>query len=171
MTSTIDTVRAVLSSTPARWERLVATLPAALLERAPAPGEWSALACLRHLERAERELFPARVYACLTGTDFTDFDPNAAPDAAPAAAMGAALAAAFAAARTGSLDLLAGLSVSDLGRNARHPRLGAVTLSQLLHTWAGHDLMHTVQAERALLQPFIGGCGPWRSFFRDHEVG
>jgi hypothetical protein len=43
-----------------------------------------------------------------------------------------------------------------------------VSLSELLHEWAGHDLMHTVQAERALMQPFIQGCGPWQPYFRDH---
>jgi hypothetical protein len=34
---------------------------------------------------------------------------------------------------------------------------------------AGHDLMHTVQAERALMQPFIAGCGPWQPYCADHE--
>jgi hypothetical protein len=32
-------------------------------------------------------------------------------------------------------------------------------------------LNHTIQAERALMQPFMLGCGPWRPFFRDHESG
>jgi hypothetical protein len=30
--------------------------------------------------------------------------------------------------------------------------------------------MHTVQAERALMQPFIQACGPWQSYFIDHQV-
>jgi hypothetical protein len=40
----------------------------------------------------------------------------------------------------------------------------------MLQTWAAHDLNHTVQAERALMQPFMRGCGPWRHFFRAHEA-
>jgi hypothetical protein len=52
----------------------------------------------------------------------------------------------------------------------QHPALGTVTLAQMLHTWAAHDLNHTIQAERALMQPFMLGCGPWRSFFKDHEI-
>ena len=40
----------------------------------------------------------------------------------------------------------------------------------LPNEWAAHDLMHTVQAERALLQPLIGGSGPWRLYFKDHDV-
>ena len=73
-------------------------------------------------------------------------------------------------ARQDSLALLERLSAADLHRTARHPAFGTVTLAELVATWAAHDLNHTVQAERALLQPFLDGCGPWRSFFGDHEV-
>ncbi|MBA2285220.1 MAG: hypothetical protein H0W02_07045 [Ktedonobacteraceae bacterium] len=45
-----------------------------------------------------------------------------------------------------------------------------MTLGELLHEWAAHDLMHTVQAERALMQPFILACGPWRSYLSDHDA-
>jgi hypothetical protein len=31
--------------------------------------------------------------------------------------------------------------------------------------------MHTVKAERALMQPFIAASGKSRGFFSDHEVG
>ena len=60
---------------------------------------------------------------------------------------------------------------SDLNKGSRHKELGPVTMSELLHEWAGHDLMHTVQAERALMQPFIRGCGPWQVYFQDHTAG
>jgi hypothetical protein len=29
--------------------------------------------------------------------------------------------------------------------------------------------MHIVQAERAVMQPFIAGSGPWRPYFADHD--
>ena len=70
--------------------------------------------------------------------------------------------------RNSSLQLLEGLKPTDLSRKARHEELGPVTLEQMLYEWAGHDLMHTVQAERALLQPFILGSGVWQPFFADH---
>jgi hypothetical protein len=38
----------------------------------------------------------------------------------------------------------------------------------MMHNWAAHDLNHTVQAERAMMQPFIQGCGPWQKFYTDH---
>ena len=45
-----------------------------------------------------------------------------------------------------------------------------MTLGELLHEWAAHDLNHTVQAERALMQPLIQGSGPWQLYFADHKL-
>jgi len=169
MDTLLENVQAVFSTTPERWQRLVSTLPIDLLTRQPAAGEWSALDCLRHMLEAERFLFPVRFHAFLAGEDFEAFDPNQR-HASPDSQTPEQLAAAFARARQESLGLLKQVKDDDLGRTAQHPQLGTVTLAEMLHTWAAHDLMHTVQAERALMQPFMLGCGPWRSFFRDHEV-
>jgi hypothetical protein len=79
------------------------------------------------------------------------------------------LAAEFADLRQASLPVLEHVAPQDFNRTAEHSELGTVTLGQLLHEWAAHDLNHT-QAERAVMQPFMQGCGPWRSYFRDHEV-
>ena len=43
-------------------------------------------------------------------------------------------------------------------------------MGEMVHEWAAHDLNHTVQAERAIMQPFIRGCGPWQKYFSDHLV-
>lgn len=48
----------VLKITPDRWMDLTSDLPAELLTRSPAPGEWSALQCLQHLVETERLIFP-----------------------------------------------------------------------------------------------------------------
>ncbi len=47
---------------------------------------------------------------------------------------------------------------------------GMVTLGEMIHEWAAHDLNHTIQAERAIMQPLIQESGPWRIFFKDHVV-
>ena len=60
LTTWLEDVRAVLSTTPERWQRLVSTLSIDLLTRPPATGEWSALHCLQHLLDAERLVFPVR---------------------------------------------------------------------------------------------------------------
>jgi len=147
---------------------LARSLPAELLARPAAPGQWSALNCLQHLIDGERFVFPPRVSAFLAARDFDAFDPDSQGSVTQTDRPAAALAAEFAALRAESLRLFDRLTPADLPRQAVHAELGPVTLSHLLHEWAGHDLMHTVQAERALMQPFIDGCGPWLSYFTDH---
>lgn len=164
----LNTVRAVLRTTPPRWRALVESLPDDLLTRPAAPGEWSAVECLQHLIDTEQHVFPARVQAFLEGRDFAAFDPDtqgSQPSRSPAE-----MATFYTQLREQNLGLLDGLTEADLDRRARHSELGEVTLGELLHEWAAHDLSHTVQAEEALMQPFMDGCGPWRRYFAAHEV-
>lgn len=170
MHNLLPSMIAVLSTTAPRWQRLTETLPLELLARAPAPQEWSALQCLGHLLDAERLVFPVRVQCFLKGQDFPAFDPDAQGTWVGAEQPPHALAAEFARRREASLAALEAVTEADLPRTARHSELGLVTLSELLHEWAAHDLMHTVQAERALMQPFIAECGPWRKYFADHDL-
>lgn len=168
MESLIERTREVLSATPARWASLTQSLSPELLSLAPAHKEWSALECLQHLVDTEYRVFPVRIRAFLAGQDFPGFDPDSQGSPPDAHATAAQLAAEFARLREASLKLLASVTPADLKRQARHAELGIVSLEELLHEWAAHDLMHTVQAERALMQPFIRGCGPWTSYFADH---
>lgn len=169
MDDALDQVRAVLSTTAEHWLNLTAKLPEDLLRRAPAPGEWSARDCLSHLLDTESPIFPARVRSLLAGEDFEAFDPDT-QGTERGSQTTAQLAATFARRRAENLALLERVTPSDLDLAARHRELGAVTLGQLLHEWAAHDLMHTVQAERALMQPFIQGTGPWRPYFQHHDL-
>jgi hypothetical protein len=45
-----------------------------------------------------------------------------------------------------------------------HPSLGSVTLSQLLATWAVHDLTHLHQISRILAHQYRDGVGPWSAY-------
>ena len=165
----LDTLLPVLETTPARWQALCQTLPPDLLSRKPAEGEWSPLDCLNHLLDTEKNIFPVRVRAFLAGVNFPAFNPDE-EGAAVANPTPSALAAEFASLRAASLDLLKTLKPADLARTALHPELGQVTLEQLLQEWGAHDLNHTIQAEQALMQPFISGCGPWRKYFAGHDI-
>jgi hypothetical protein len=162
--------RAILATTSVRWLSLTESLPVDLLTRQPVPGHWSAAECLRHLADAERSVFPNRVRAFLAGQDFPAFNPDAQPPVD--LSRPAEMAHEFAALRAQTLTLLTQLIPNDLALTARHGELGLVTLGDMLHEWVAHDLNHTVQAERALMQPFIAGSGPWRAagYFADHDV-
>lgn len=160
----------VLETTPQRWVQLAEKLTPELFQRKPAPKEWSAYDCLFHIVDTERSVFPLRIGYLLRGEDFPAFNPDEEGKELRGSITPVELAAEFARLRTGSLALLSKVGEGDLDRTARNQELGMVTLGEMIHEWAGHDLMHTVQGERAILQPFIEGCGPWKRYFSDHTV-
>jgi hypothetical protein len=160
--------RAVLTTTVERWMRLTQTAPADLLTRVPAPGEWSAVDCLRHLLEVERFGLPVCVRAVLAGQELSAYDPEAPDREERDSATGLTIpqvVEAFADARAAGVAVLAQVQEPDLERTARHSQL---RLRAWLHVWAAHDLNHTVQAERAVMQPFILGSGPLAFRFADH---
>lgn len=170
MNNLLVSVTAVLSTTPARWLSLAETLPVELFTRLPAPKEWSAMECLLHLVDTEKWVFPPRVQAFLEGRNLEAFDPDTQGTRLESSMKPGEIAATFAQLRARSLEALSQVTDRDLTLTAVHSELGTVTLEQMLHEWVAHELMHTVQAERALMQPFIAGSGPWRVYFADHEV-
>ena len=77
MNELLPSVQAVLETTAPRWLSLAAVIPPDVLHHSKAPGEWSAVECLRHLSDAERDVFPVRVRAFLAGQNLTPYDPVA----------------------------------------------------------------------------------------------
>src|SRR5215213_522673 len=169
MENLMEEVRAVLTATPTRWLSLTATHAAATLEQTPAQGEWSAADCLGHLIQTERDVFPRRVRNFLAGEDLSGFVPAGGAGDYAGRSL-AEVAAEFARLRAQNLELIAGIQPADLERSAVHSELGPVTLGEMLHTWAAHDLNHTMQAERTLMQPFIAGSGAFRIRFAEHVL-
>jgi hypothetical protein len=154
-----------------RWRALANGLDRALLARPPAPGEWSALQCLGHAADTEAFVFTARIRAIRDGRpELSSYDPDSQATPITEATDPAALAQRLVIQRRDSLALLATLDDADLDRTSRHRELGPMTMRELLNEWAAHDMMHIVQAERAVMQPFIPASGPWRSYFVDHDV-
>jgi hypothetical protein len=72
----------------------------------------------------------------------------------------------FARLRSENLDQLSALNLqpNDLARRGLHPSLGVVTLSQLLATWAAHDLTHLHQLSRIMAHQYRETVGPWTAF-------
>ncbi len=168
MDDILSNLKAVLGTTPQRWHSLTQNIPEDLLRRQPLPGEWSALECLLHLIDTDRHVFGPRVQAFLAGEDFPAFFPDEQGAALADDVSPRTLAAEFETLRAENLKLAETITAADLGKTATHGELGVVSLSEMLHEWGGHDLMHLVQAEQALLQPFIAGCGAWEPYFAKH---
>jgi len=58
------------------------------------------------------------------------------------------------------------LTENDLNKKGMHPRLGEVTLRNLLATWVVHDLTHIAQVTRVMAKQYKPEIGPWVEFFR-----
>ena len=169
MENILDWTRSVLVTTPIRWESMAQNVPVELLTRQPAAGEWSALECLQHILDTE-EIFNARLRYFRAGQDFPDFDPDVEGTQISTTPSPLEMTAHFSRVRKDSLASLTTITQGELNLRARHSRLGMVSLGEMIHNWAAHDLNHTVQAERAIMQPFILGCGPWKVYLQDHMM-
>jgi len=170
MSDLLTQVRSMLASTPDRWAAL-GRVDDVVLTRQPEPGEWSALQALQHLVDTEAGVFRVRVLAIRDGApSFPGFNPDAEGHVDHPQGTVAELAAGLGPMRAESLAILDTLTEADLGKTSRHTELGIVTMAELLNEWAAHDAMHLVQAERATMQAFIPGAGPWRSYFVEHDV-
>jgi hypothetical protein len=72
----------------------------------------------------------------------------------------------FARLRAESIRQLRALNLQprDLQRRGTHQVLGTVTMSQLLATWAAHDLTHLHQLSRVMAHQYRETVGPWTKF-------
>ncbi len=170
MTNPLPNVLLVLQTSPTRWGTLLQRFPPELSTARPAPGEWSAAECLLHVLDTER-VFQERLRAFLAGRDLAAFDPDSEgstlePDSNPGDLVNRLIQL-----RAGSLLMLEDLDPADLDKKVRHEELGPVQLREMVYEWAAHDLAHLIQAEEAVMQPFIAGCGPWQKFFLSYRKG
>lgn len=156
----------ILNSTADRLSRLATSVPDDLLRSRPLPDEWSAYDVLHHLLDTERLVFPVRIRAILGGaSSVANVDQNdTAWDGTQRAEQ---IVGEFTELRAGTLDLLSTVTVADLDRTVTHSEYGTVSLGQMLHYYPAHDLTHLIQIERAIMQPFLPGTGPWASGVED----
>jgi hypothetical protein len=63
--------------------------------------------------------------------------------------------------RETNIEYLRGLPAEAAGRKALHKEAGEITLAQMLHEWALHDLGHVRQiAELVRARKYLAGAGP-----------
>ena len=134
----------------------------------PTPERWSILEVLGHLCHVEANSlrYRARLILYEDNPEFPDYDPAVfeAAGAFDRSSLGPALDE-FARERAVSLELLQTITQDSLLRTGRHGALGKVTMSNLLHHWALHDLSHLRQIiELMRAVKFYEGAGPWARF-------
>jgi hypothetical protein len=162
-----DTV-ALLTRTPATLDALLRGLGEAWTQRNEGENTWTVREVVGHLIHGERTDWMPRVRMILEFGEtrpFEKFEREGHKREIQGKSLDQLLDE-FARARSENLDALRALNLrpQDLERRGRHPALGAVTLSQLLATWAAHDLTHLHQISRIMAHQSREAVGPWSAY-------
>jgi hypothetical protein len=142
----------------------LAALPAAALAWHPAPGEWCVKEVLGHLIETEQRGFAGRIRVILAGDrpPLEGWDQEAVARARKDCDRDwTGLRDEFSRLRADSARLVAGLSPADLPRGGQHPKVGFLTVADLLHEWVHHDRNHIRQMlanAQAFVWPHMGNA-------------
>jgi hypothetical protein len=159
---------ALLTRTPAALNALLRDLPETWTHRNEGEGTWSPFDIVGHLIDGEHTDWIPRAKIILQFGESKPFEPfdregfkrvtlnKSLPQ----------LLDEFARLRSENLDQLRAFNLQpqDLERRGQHPTLGVVTLSQLLATWAAHDLTHIHQISTVMAHQYRDAVGPWSKF-------
>ena len=159
---------ALLTRTPSALDTLVRDLPQEWTQRNEGGKSWSVFEVVGHLLYAERVDWIPRARVILEsgeGRAFEAFDRLGHLKESEGKSL-AQLLDEFAQLRTENLRELRGLSLrrEDMERRGKHPSFGPVTLSELLATWAAHDLTHLHQISRIMAHQYREAVGPFAAF-------
>ncbi len=162
-----DTI-AILTRTPAALNALLRGLPDIWVRRNEGGETWSAFDIIGHLNVGERTDWMTRTRIILEHGESRPFDPFdrfAQFEESRGKSLDQLLEE-FARLRAENVEALQALHLreEDLVKRGMHPRLGVVTLSQLLATWAVHDLTHLHQLSRVMAFQYREAVGPWSAF-------
>jgi hypothetical protein len=165
MPHNLENTISLLSRTPSALDALLRDLPETWTLRNEGGQTWTAFDVVAHLIHAERTDWIPRAKTILQFGDtqpFAPFDRLGHLRESQGKSLGELLDE-FARVRAENLAELRKLNLQpkDLGRSGRHPALGPVTLSELLATWAGHDLTHLHQISRILAHQYRDAVGPF----------
>jgi hypothetical protein len=159
---------AVLTRTPATVDAMLRGLPDKWVRCCEGRDTWSAFDIVGHLIVGERTDWMPRVRMILQSGEARPFDPfdRFAQSKESQGKSLEQLLDDFARLRSENLMALRNLNLQkeDFSRRGRHPALGAVTLSELLATWAVHDLTHLHQLSRVMAHQYREAVGPWSAY-------
>jgi hypothetical protein len=153
-----------IAATPATLRNLVGALPAAALST-PSDGDWSPKDVVAHLLDVQDIDFNQRIRRTLTEDRplIEPVDPDTRREQRDLATWDIdRLLDAFETGRKEQIGLLRDLTPAQMARLADHAEAGEISVSDLAHHCAVHDLMHIGQITRmviAQLAPKVGNMG------------
>jgi hypothetical protein len=157
-----------LEATPDILRGLMASIDEADARWKPAPDRFSIAEVLAHLSHSEGHCYRLRLDRFIE-EDLPELEPDDAQmhldlyrDADPEDAFDH-----FEEQRENNVDYLRDLPAEAGDRKALHKTAGEITLNQMLHEWALHDLGHIRQvAELVRARKFLAGAGPLGEDYR-----
>jgi len=168
MPQNLEQTLSLLARTPATLNALLRDLPELWTFRNEGGDSWTAFDVVGHLIHGERTDWIPRVRRILEFGETRAFEPfdRLAQKRESQGKTLPELLDEFARLRAENLQELRAMSLSpsDLEKRGLHPALGVVTLSELLATWAVHDLTHFHQLSRILAYQYREAVGPWSKF-------
>src|ERR1022692_4069498 len=168
MAHDFEQTTALLARTPAAFDAILRDLPETWTLRNEGENTWNAFDIVGHLIHSERTDWMPRVKMVLEFGESQTFEPfdrwgQARESRGKSLEQ---LLDEFARLRSENLGELRGLNLrqEDFERRGRHPALGVVSLSELLATWAIHDLTHLHQISRVMAHQYRDAVGPWSAY-------
>jgi hypothetical protein len=159
---------ALLLRTPAALDSLLRGLPATWIRQNEGGDSWTVFDVVGHLIHGERTDWMPRARRILESGNtkaFDAFDRGGHKEEIQGKSLEQLLDT-FGKERTENVNALRALNLTtaDLQRPGLHPALGRVTMSQLLATWAAHDLTHLHQISRIMAHQYREAVGPWSAY-------
>lgn len=168
MIATVAAVTQILERTPATLRALLGGLPESWTAPNEGPDTFSAFDNVGHLVHGERTDWIPRARIILAQGPSRRFEPydRFAQVHESAGKSMTQLLDEFTTLRAANLQELQGWALTDaqLALEGEHPAFGAVSLRQLLATWAVHDLSHLAQIARVMAKQYREEVGPWRQY-------
>src|SRR6201997_5655117 len=168
MEHNLEQTMSLLSRTPAALNALVRDLPETWTLHNEGQTSWSVFDIVGHLIHGERTDWMPRARMVLQFRESKTFEPfdRLGQVRESQGKSLEQLLDEFARLRSENLRELRALNLGpeDLALRGRHPALGVVTLSQLLATWAVHDLTHLHQISRVMGHQYRDAVGPWSEY-------
>ena len=165
MEPTLQHTISLLAHTPPALDAFLRDLPETWTLRNEGEDTWSVFDVIGHLIHGERTDWMPKTRMVLQFGEtktFEPFDRWGHVRECQGKSLGQLLDE-FARLRSKNLDELRALNLrqEDLQLRGRHPALGIITLSELLATWAAHDLTHLHQISRVMAHQYREAVGPW----------
>jgi hypothetical protein len=166
----LESVFAILASTPEKLRRELRAFSVAELKKRPTPDKWSVQEILAHLADVEQHGMRNRVRAIVTEDRpaFAPFDQEKRAIELHYRRINPSQSLALLAGqRRANLRWLRTLRPSQMRRVGVHPQIGEVSARDFIHEWAFHDLGHLRQimdVKRYALFPQMGNTRKFYQF-------